>query len=122
MFREEQKGVDGLKLIKEKTKTPYTLAIDLNNEKTGRYSSKKGEFTGYVIDGDGMITKVLTGNLRNRAKSNELLSAIEAASPKAAKEGSDTKAGSKAKAGSKTKAGSEVKAGSASKSGSASKK
>lgn len=122
MFREEKKGVDGLQIIKEKTKTPYTLAVDLNNEKTGRYSSKKGEFTGYVIDGTGTITGIFDGNLRNRAKSDAFLTAIEAASGGSSmKEGSSKKAGSDAKAGSDVKAGSGAKAGSSSKAASGSK-
>jgi len=93
------------------------LALDLNNEQTGRYSSKRGEFTGYVINPTGTITGIFDGNLRNRAKSKELLDAIQAA----ASEGSSMKEGSSKKAGSDTKAGSGAKAGSSSKAASGSK-
>lgn len=92
VFREEKKGEDGLKIIETQTKTPYTLAVDLNNEKTGRYSTERGEFNGYVINSEGVITKIFEGDLRNRAKSNELLEAIKAASGSEADEtGSETK-------------------------------
>ena len=111
-----------MKLIKERTKTPFTLAVDLNNEKTGRYSSKKGEFNGYVINSAGIITGIFDGNKRVRAKSDAFLTAIEAAAGGSSmKEGSSKKAGSDAKAGSDVKAGSGAKAGSSSKAASGSK-
>ena len=119
VFREEAKGEEGLKMIKEKTETPFSLALDNGNKKTGRYSSGKGEFTGYVIDGEQMITKIIKGNLRTRAKSAELLEAVAAAGGEA---GSETKDGSESKAGSASKEkGSASKGGSKTKSGSGSK-
>lgn len=105
-----------MKKIKTKTDTPFTIAIDLNKEKTGRYSPNRGEFSGYVIDSTGKITKFFQGDLRNRAKSEELLAAVKAAS-----EGSGTKEGSTTKEGSATKAGSNTKQGSPTKTGSATK-
>ena len=98
-----------MKKIKANTNTPFTLAMDLNKVKTGRYSPNRGEFSGYVIDSTGTITKFFEGNLRSRAKSEELLAAVKAASQgSGAKEGSDTKQGS-AKKGSDTKKGSATK-------------
>ena len=91
VFREEQKGEAGLEAIKEKTKTPFTLALDNGKKSTARYSGGKREFTGYVISPKGQIVKVIKGDLRNRATSTELLEAIAAFAPKAADKGSDTK-------------------------------
>ncbi len=98
VFREEQKGEEGLKLVKKKTDTKFTLALDFKNEQTGRYSAKTGEFTGYVIDSGGVIKAIFEGNLRNRAKSKAFLQAIKQASKSSAgssKKGSDNKGGSK---------------------------
>ena len=89
-----------MKKIKAETNTPFTIALDLNKEKTGRYSPNRGEFSGYVIDSKGKITKFFQGDLRNRAKSQEVLAAIKEASG-----GSGTKEGSE----SKVKQGSESK-------------
>ena len=50
VFREEKQGEDGLKKIKEKTKTTFTLGLDNGKEKTAMYSGGRREFTGYVID------------------------------------------------------------------------
>ena len=79
VFREEQKEEYGLKAILKKTSTTYTLALDNGKKKTARYSVGKGEFAGYVINPEGIITKIIQGDLRNRAKSAELLEAVEAA-------------------------------------------
>lgn len=92
VFREEAKGVDGLKKIKEKTGTTFNLALDNGNKKTGRYSSGNKEFTGYVIDSDRVIRKIIKGSLKSRAKSAELLKAIEAATNKMAYSKEDAKA------------------------------
>jgi len=107
-----------LKKIKDRTDTPFTIAVDLNKEKTARYSPSRREFSGYVIDSTGTITKFFQGDLRNRAKSKELLAAINAAS-----EGSGMKKGSAKKQGSDTKKeGSRTKKQGSSKKGSAKKK
>ena len=89
VFREEKEGEAGLAKIKEKTKTTFTLALDTGKEQTPRYSVGRREFTGYVINPKGVITKVFQGDLRNRAKSAELIEAIKAASSPA--EGSGSK-------------------------------
>jgi len=85
VFREEQKEEEGLKAILKKTSTTYTLALDNEKKQTSRYSVAKGEFTGYVINTKGVITKVFQGDLKKRAKSDELLAALKAA----AKSGTD---------------------------------
>lgn len=77
VFREEEKGVEGLEIIKEKTGTPFTLALDTGKAKTGRYSPGKGEFSTYVIDAKGSVRGIIIGDLRNRAKSDELLKTLE---------------------------------------------
>ena len=113
VFREEKKGEDGLKAIKDKTKTTYTLALDSGNKKTGRYSTGRREFTGYVINPEGKITKILKGDLRNRAKADELLKAINGS----ADAGSDSKGSS-----SKTSSGGSASKSSGSKSKGSGKK
>lgn len=75
-FREESKGVEGLEAIKEKTKVPFTLALDTPADKTKRYSPEKMRFDNYVIDKNGIITAIIEGDLRNRAKADELLKEI----------------------------------------------
>ncbi len=102
VFREEKKEVEGLKAIVEKTSTPFTLALDNGKKKTSRYSAGNREFTGYVINSKGVITKIFQGDLRNRAKSAELLEALGAKKEMTdATEGSATKEAAK---GSETKA------------------
>ncbi len=73
VFREEDKGVDGLKLIQEKTKVPFQLALDKNKEKTSRYSPDKMTFNNYVVDSSGNVVAIIEGDLRKRAKSKALL-------------------------------------------------
>ena len=106
VFREEKQGEAGLKKILAKTKTTFSLALDNGNKQTGRYSTGRREFTGYVIDASGVITSVFEGNLRNRAKSAELIEAVKAAKVSAEGEstqGSDSKAKSAEETGSATK-------------------
>ena len=106
VFREEKKGEDGLKAIKDKTKTPFTLALDNGNKHTGRYSSGRREFTGYVINPEGKVTKILKGDLRNRAKADELLKAINGSSEAGSgAKGAGAKASSTTGSGSKTSSG-----------------
>ena len=76
VFREEKNGTDALKLIKKKTKVDFTLALDTPVEKTAAYSPGNKEFTNYVIDKSGVIRGIIPGDLRNRAKSKELLDII----------------------------------------------
>ena len=87
IFREEAKGVAGLDMIKEKTKTEYRLALDNGNKQTGRFAPGRKDFSSYVVNREGVITKIIEGDLRNRAKSNELLEAVA----EFAKAGSATK-------------------------------
>ena len=97
VFREEQEGEGGLKKIKDKTETSFSLALDNDKKKTARYSTGRGEFTGYVINSNGIITSIFEGNLRNRAKSAELLDAISKAGGSASKADSKNKGGSGSK-------------------------
>ena len=107
VFREEKEEVAGLQKIVNKTKTTFTLALDNGKKQTPRYSAGRREFTGYVINPKGVITKVFEGDLRNRAKSAELIDAVKATMMK--KEGSDSKGSDSKKEASATK-GSESKA------------
>ena len=107
VFREEKEEVAGLQKIVNKTKTTFTLALDNGKKQTPRYSAGRREFTGYVINPKGVITKVFEGDLRNRAKSAELIDAVKATMMK--KEGSNSKGSDSKKEASATK-GSESKA------------
>jgi len=93
VFREEKEGEKGLAKIKRKSSTTFTLALDSDKEKTPRYSTGRREFTGYVINPQGVITEVFEGNVRNRAKAAQLIKALKAAGKPAGKagEGSDSK-------------------------------
>lgn len=73
VFREEQNGVEGLKKIRDKTKTSYTLAVDLNKKSTAGYSSKRMTFDNFVIDKTGKVKAVIPGTLRTRATAEQLL-------------------------------------------------
>ncbi len=72
MFREEAKGVEGLKLINDKHETGFTLAVDPEKTSTKVYSSGKMEFDNYVIDSRGIVRGVVDGTLRDRATAAEL--------------------------------------------------
>lgn len=106
VFREEKEGEAGLKKIVARTKTTFELALDGGNKQTSRYSTGRREFTGYVINTDGVITNVFEGDLRNRATSAELIKALKALGEPAEDskaEGSDSKS-DESTTGSKTKA------------------
>ncbi len=77
VFREESKGVDGLKLIKEKHDTNFTLTVDLGKKNTQAYSPGKMEFDNYVIDSGGIIRGVIDGTKTDRAKADELLAVLK---------------------------------------------
>lgn len=77
VFREEKKGEEGLAAIKERSGVDFTLCLDLGAEKTRPYSPGKMQFANYVVDASGVIRGVIDGDLKNRAKSAELLSALD---------------------------------------------
>ena len=60
VFREEKEEVAGLNKIVNKTKTTFTLALDYGKKQTARYSAGQREFTGYVINPKGVITKAVS--------------------------------------------------------------
>lgn len=78
VFREEKEGVDGLKKIKSRTKTEFTLAVDLNKKSSAAYSPDRMTFNNYVIDREGVIRDVIPGKLRTRATSERLLKTLKA--------------------------------------------
>ncbi|MEM7785298.1 MAG: hypothetical protein AAF623_18255 [Planctomycetota bacterium] len=97
IFREESQGVEGLKKIRSNTKTKFKLALDFQKKQTSRFSTGRREFSSYVVDKDGVIQKIVTGDLKNRAKSNQLLSALKRLST-GSKQGPSSKSGSGSKA------------------------
>ena len=77
VFREESEGVEGLKKIKGKTKSTFTLAVDKDKKSTAAYSSKKMTFDNFVVAKSGEIKALLDGTLRTRATANELLKVLK---------------------------------------------
>lgn len=77
VFREEKEGVEGLKKIKERTKTSYTLAVDLDKKSTGGYSPRRMTFDNFVVDKTGTVRAVVDGTLRTRAKAAQLLKTLK---------------------------------------------
>ena len=76
VFREEKLGVKGLQMIKDQTKTDFTLAIDTPAKATADYSTGKKKFHNYVVDKNGIIQGVIDGSVRTRAQSAQLLEII----------------------------------------------
>lgn len=76
IFREEKKGVEGLKAIEERQKVKFTLALDLGKESTPRYSPGKMEFDNYVVDKSGTIRAIIDGKLTTRAQADQLLKVL----------------------------------------------
>ena len=76
VFREEKEGIAGLKKIKKRTKTTFTLAVDLNKKSSHQYSSVNRTFDNYVIDKSGVIRAVIDGTLMKRANSDQLMAVL----------------------------------------------
>ncbi len=77
IFREESEGVDGLKKIKEKHDSPYTLSLDLDSKSTESYSSAPKTFDNYVVDSKGNVRGIIDGTLRDRATAEELIKVLK---------------------------------------------
>ena len=77
VFRKESDGVDGLKKIKEKHDSPFTLALDLNKKSSKAYSPARMTFDNYVIDSHGQVRGVVDGTLRDRATAEELIKILK---------------------------------------------
>jgi len=73
IFREEKEGPAGLKKIQERTKTKFTLAVDLNKASTRAYSSNNMTFDNFVIDKQGKVKAIIPGTLKQRATADLLL-------------------------------------------------
>ena len=76
IFRDESKGIDGLKKMKARSKVDFTFALDNGKVKTPFYSPEDQEFSSYVIDNHGTIQGIVKGDKKNRAKSQMLLDII----------------------------------------------
>jgi peroxiredoxin len=77
VFREESKGIDGLKITKDKSNTSYILAIDPDKQSTKAYSSGNMEFDNYVIDSKGVVRGVIDGTKTDRATADQLISVLK---------------------------------------------
>lgn len=76
VFREEGDGVDGLKKIKDRQKTKFTLAVDLNKKSSAAYSPKRMTFDNFVVDSKGTVRAVIDGTLRDRATADEIIKTL----------------------------------------------
>ena len=76
VFREEAKGIDGLKLMKNRAKVDFTFALDNGKQQTAAYSPGDKEYSTYVIDKSGQIQGIIKGDTRNRAKTQRILDTI----------------------------------------------
>lgn len=76
VFREEAKGIDGLKIIKDRAKVDFTFALDNDKLQTAAYSQGDKEYSTYVIGKNGRIKGVIKGDTKNRAKSQRILDTI----------------------------------------------
>jgi peroxiredoxin len=76
VFREEKSGVDGLKKIKDKTGSDFTLTLDLDKQSTNVYSTKKMTFDNFVIDRKGIVRAIIDGTLTDRATADALLKVL----------------------------------------------
>ncbi len=74
VFREEAKGVEGLKIIAKRIPTKYTLATDPNKKSSKAYSTRRMTFDNFVI---GKVIKIIDGTLRERATADELLTVLK---------------------------------------------
>lgn len=77
VFREEQEGTAGLQKILDRTKTEFTLAVDLDKESSGVYSPKKMTFNNFVIDKEGILRAEIDGTLRVRATAEQLIDTLK---------------------------------------------
>lgn len=78
VFREEAEGVAGLKKIKSKTRTTFTLAVDKDKKSTAGYSTKRMTFDNFVVEKTGVLKVAVDGTLRTRATADELLKTLKA--------------------------------------------
>ena len=76
VFREEAKGFDGLKIIKNRAKVDFTFALDNDKLQTAAYSPGDKEYSTYVIGKSGRIEGIIKGDTKNRAKSQRILDTI----------------------------------------------
>lgn len=82
VYREEREGPAGLKKIKDRTNTTYTLTVDLDKAETEAYSPKKMTFDNYVIDSTGRVRAIVPGTLRTRATAAQLLQHLKDIQPR----------------------------------------
>jgi hypothetical protein len=63
-------------MIKTRSGVEFTLCLDKGAEKTSSYSPGKMQFANYVVDKSGVICGIIDGDLRNRAKAEQLLEIV----------------------------------------------
>ena len=82
VFRDDSKGIDGLRMIKSRSKVDFVLALDNEKIETPNYSPGKMEFSSYVINACGVVQGFVKGDKTNRAKSQRLLDIIHSSQTK----------------------------------------
>ncbi|MEX0793434.1 MAG: peroxiredoxin family protein [Pirellulaceae bacterium] len=74
IFREEATGIEGLNKIREMTDAKMPLALDLGGEKTAQYGQEG--FPTYLIDEQGVVTKILSGTKAERPTAESILAEL----------------------------------------------
>lgn len=76
IFREEDKGQEGLLKVVEQTQTQFTLALDWGARQTQSYSPGQKVHDSYLIGNDGVILAILPGKRYDRAQATEFAQAL----------------------------------------------
>lgn len=77
VFREDEKGAEGLKTAREKCRATFPFVMDLGAEHTTAYSHDK--FSTYVIAQDGTIKSELSGTKMLRPSADDILAKVKEA-------------------------------------------
>ena len=75
VFREEQKGAEGLQMARERTEASFPMGLDLGAEQTAEYSPKG--FSTYIIGADGTIKAVFPGTKMIRPSAEKILESLQ---------------------------------------------
>ena len=75
VLREEKSGVEGVAKVREKTGAAFPILLDLDRQKTPRYSEGTAFHT-YIVGKDGRIAAVLKGEKGKRPTGEEILAAL----------------------------------------------
>jgi len=80
VFREDSARIDGLKKVREASKTEFVLLTDYEAQKTKPYSTEG--YAAYVVDRMGIIRAIIPGTKAGRPDVDKLLEAVKMLSAK----------------------------------------